>query len=120
MNRRIFRFCFVILFITLVSHASFAQSNFKGPVYEVKVQALDSTANFKLLVTAIRNSPEVDYCRVADAQDGLVIQTKENLTYEEINALINESGFSLMGDVRNSKGLRMHSNGEISQPDQNE
>ena len=120
MNNKLMRFSLVVVFTTLACLLSFSQSNFNGPVYEVKVDGLETPADIKTLVNAIRNSVGVDYCRVANAQDGLVIQTKEDMTYEEISALISETGFSLIGDVVTSKGVQMHSDGEITQPDQNE
>lgn len=120
MNKQRIRLGLVVLFTSLASILSFAQSNYHGSVYELKVSGIEEPADMKNLVNSVMNSPDIDYCRVSNEEDGLVIQTKEDMSYEEIKALIDETGFSLTGDVLTSKGVRMHSNGEISQPDQNE
>lgn len=120
MNIKLLRLGLVVLLTTCVSLSSFSQSNFNGPVYELKVNGLEEAADIKILVNSVRSSPEVDLCRYAEYKEILVIQTKEDMTYADIDALISETGFHLLGDVLTSKGVRMHSNGEITQPAQNE
>jgi hypothetical protein len=120
MNNHVIRLGLVILFATLTSLTTMAQSKYKGPVYELKITGIEEPADIKNLVTYVRNSPDVEYCRVGHEQGDLVIQTKEAMSYEELKALINETGFSLVDDVVTSKGVRMHSNGEVTQPVQTE
>jgi hypothetical protein len=120
MNKHAIRLGLIIVFATLLSLTTAAQDKYKGPVYELKISGIESPADMKNLVNYVRNSPDVDYCRVANNQDFVVIQTKEAMSYEELAALITETGFSLTGDIVTSKGVRMHSNGEVSQPDQND
>lgn len=120
MNIKLLRLGLLVLIATFASLVSFSQGKFYGPVYEVKVSGVETPADVKILVSELSNSSEVDLCRYDEYTETLVIQTKENMTYSDIDALINETGFHLVGDVRTSKGVRMHSNGVITQPGKNE
>ena len=112
-----FRLVAVGLFTTFTYHYSYAQSSFKGPVSNLIVAGLEVLAGIKNVVTIIRNSNEVVYSRFASYKNMLVNQTKEAMSYGKIDALISETGFSLTGVVPSAKGVRMHSKGEVLQPE---
>ena len=112
-----FRLVAVGLFTTFTSHDSYAQSSFKGPVSNLIVAGLEVLAGIKNVVTIIRNSNEAVYSRFASYKNMLVIQTKEAMSYGKIDALISETRFSLTGVVPSAKGVRMHSKGEVLQPE---
>lgn len=110
-----FRLAAVVLCTALASLVTHAQSTHTGPIYEMNISGLDGAADVKNLVASIRNSPDVEYCRFANDRSTLIVQSKAIMTYEEIDALISETGYRLSGTVLTSKGVRMDSSGGDSQ-----